>query len=218
MKRFTSWVVCGALTVGGVAIAASLDDFKEAVEQKGCTSIPYEDIRDSCKSNSEKVQEYCKGGRGPMTCDDLDPAGLTKQIENVKQKLEDLKQKKSDLEDKKSHSSDENEQKDLEAQIEAIADQIEKLESKLDEWKDKLEKEQDQINDRIDVGEQCLSYRKAVRDNFVDAKSKAKDESDPDIKPLAEKLVDKWEKGEEGHAKAIELANRAIEKCKEMRD
>lgn len=218
MKRLASWIVFGVITLGGVVIAASLDDFKAAVDQKGCASIPYSDIRDSCKSNSEKVQEYCKGGRGPITCDDLDPAGLKKQIENVKQKIEDLKQRKRDLEDKKSHSTDDNEQKDLESQIEAVADQLEKLESKLEEWKDQLDKEQHQIRDRIDIGRQCLGYRKAVRDNFLDAKSKAKDESDPDIKPLAEKLIKHWEDGEEGHKKAIELTDRAIEKCTGMRD
>jgi hypothetical protein len=45
----------------------------------------------------------------------------------------------------------------------------------------------------------------------------ARSETDPEIKPYAEKLVSKWESGESGHATAIRTYKEAVEKCKSMR-
>ena len=73
------------------------------------------------------------------------------------------------------------------------------------------------INDRIYNGEQCVSSREAVAGVFRDAKSSARSESDPDIKPLAEKLIAYWESEEPNHADEIAKYTRALEKCRAMR-
>ena len=51
---------------------------------------------------------------------------------------------------------------------------------------------------------------------FADAKYKLVRESNPDIKPFAEKIVKKIEAEESGHATVIELVQRGIAKCERM--
>ncbi len=51
---------------------------------------------------------------------------------------------------------------------------------------------------------------------FADAKDKLERESNPEIKPFAEKIVKKIESEESGHRTAIEIVQRGIEKCDRM--
>lgn len=54
------------LMLGGTTAAADkLDDFKEAVKQQGCYSIPYSDLRNTCTSQQNDVHPWCDGPRGP---------------------------------------------------------------------------------------------------------------------------------------------------------
>ncbi len=62
-----------------------------------------------------------------------------------------------------------------------------------------------------------MGYREAVARAFADAKSSAKSESDPEIKPYAEKLVKYWEEEEPGHATAIRYFKEAVANCRNMR-
>ena len=132
-----------------------------------------------------------------------------KQIENVKRKIEESKRDKAELESKKSNAKDDNERRDLEDKIAAKEKEIRELQDKVDAWERKLSNEKTAVSDRIYIGERCLGYREDVARAFQDAKSSAKSESDPQIKPYAQKLVEKYDAGERGHAEAIDITKRA---------
>jgi hypothetical protein len=91
MKRIGWLGLAGMFAFGGVVVAATLSDFKDAADRDGCESIPYEGIRRACSDNSKDVDDWCKRSDRKISCNDLDPAGLAKQIENVKQKVANLK-------------------------------------------------------------------------------------------------------------------------------
>lgn len=217
MRKLTLRLSVGAMLFGGAVLAASLNDFKEAVRNEGCDAIPYESIRSTCKSKSSDVNDWCKNSSKKWSCDDLDPSGLTKQIENVKRKIEELKREKDDLGSRKSNAKDDSERRDLEDKISAKEKEIRELEEKVAAWERKLSDEKTAVSDRTYIGERCLGFREDVARSFQDAKSSAKSESDAEIKPYAQKLVEKYEVGERGHTEAIDLTKRGIEKCKSMR-
>lgn len=217
MKRVSWHVVIGALVLGGAVAAATLNDFKDAVGREGCESIPYDGLRSTCQSKSRDVDDLCKNSSRPISCDGLDPNGLQKQIENAKQKIEDLKRERDELASKISNAKDDAERRELEDKKKEKEDKIYDLEKKVSEWESKLSNEKTEIGNRIYNGEHCVTAREEVARTFLDAKSSAKGESDPEIKPYADRLVDKWERGEPGHAESIRLYKEAVEKCKNMR-
>jgi chromosome segregation ATPase len=219
MRRVFRWTLVGALALGGAAAAASatLNDFKNADGKKGCESIPYEGIRGTCSSKSDSVNDWCKNSSRKISCEGLDPAGLAKQIENVKAKVADLKRERDELSSKISNAKDDSERKDLESKKKEKEDQIYDLEQKISTWERTLSDEKSDISNRIYNGEQCVGYRDEVARAFSDAKQNARSESDPQIKPYADKLVAYWESEESGHATAIRTYKEAVEKCKGMR-
>jgi hypothetical protein len=78
MTRVLGWTLVGLLGWGSVAEAdsATLDDFQNADGKKGCESIPYGSIRDTCSRKSESVKDWCKNSSRKISCDDLDRQGL----------------------------------------------------------------------------------------------------------------------------------------------
>lgn len=97
----------------------------------------------------------------------------------------------------------------------SVAD--DELQKKVDAWIKQLADEKDMAGKRKEVGETCVKYRLVVRKLFSDVKSKVQSEPDADAKQYVPKLVEKYTKAEEGHQKAIDFANRGIEKCNGMR-
>lgn len=217
MRRFFWQVVIGVLVLGGAVAAATLNDFKDAASREECGSIPYDGIRGTCKDRGRDVDDWCKSTSRPIKCDDLDPSGLTKEIENLKQKIENLKRERDDLASKIGSAKDDSERRDLEDKKKAKADEIYKFEKMVSDRESKLSSEKTEIGNRIYNGERCVGYREDVAKAFADAKSSAKSETDPEIKPYAEQLIKKWEAGEPGHATAIRNYKAAVEKCKGMR-
>lgn len=217
MRRHLGSVVMAVLVFGGVVAAATLSDFQAAVGREGCESIPYDGVRRTCMDSSRDVEEWCKRSDRKISCNDLDPSGLSKQIENVKQKVEVLKRTRDELHSKLGSAKDDQERRDLEAKKKDVEDEIYKLEKKISEWETQLSNEKSEIGNRIYNGERCVGYRESVAKSFYDAKLRASSESDPEIKPYAEKLIRKWEDGEPGHATAIRGYRDAVEKCKNMR-
>lgn len=207
----------GALCVSGLALAGIADDFKDASNRDGCEAIPYSSERSTCNSLGRDVDDWCKNSSRKWSCDDLDPSGLNRNIENVTSKINDLKREKSDLEDKRNRSSDANERKDLEKTIDEKKAQIEELEKKVDAWKKQIESEKSMARDRQDIGERCVANRIAVQNLFASMKAKVQSETDPDAMQYVAKLVDTYTRAETGHQEAINITNRGIEKCKGMR-
>ena len=230
MSRRVSWgVVLSIVLFAGLVFAstATLADFQAAVQEAdqghGCTSIPYEDLRESCTENHERVDDKCKVDA--LAC--KDPSGLIEKAKALKTKIEQLEQQKQDLEKQKDelsdeldHETDDQKKSDLQDKIHALGDaieakqkEIEDKSSKLDQMKDKLSKEKDDDDQRGDRGKECVAARTDVQRQFDSATSAAGDESDDQIKPLAEKLIHFWNDGKSGHQTAIDNAQRAVDKC-----
>ena len=212
-------MVCGDECVGARrgGRRSDLERLQGCRRQGGLRFDSYDGYRSSCKTAGEKVDEWCKNSSRPISCDGLDPSGLAKQIENVKQKISDLKREVEELASKISNAKDDSERRDLEDKKKAKENEIYELGKKVEGWESKLSSEKTAINDRIYNGEYCVGYRKDVAKAFADAKSSAQSESDPEIKPYAEKLIAKWTAGEPGHATAIRNYQQAVENCKSMK-
>jgi hypothetical protein len=215
--RIKLGITVGLLCAGGVVLANVADDFKDAANRDGCEAIPYSSERSSCISGGRDVEEWCKNSSKPWSCEDLDPSGLNRNIENVNRKIDDLKKEKDDLEYKRNNSSDEKERSDLETKIREKKDQIEELQAKVEGWKHQIDSEKSMARDRQDIGEHCVANRIIVQKIFASVKSRVQSESDPDAKQYVSTLVDKYTVAEKGHQEAINITNRGIDKCKGMR-
>jgi hypothetical protein len=108
-------IATGILCAGSVVLAGIADDFKDASNRDGCEAIPYSSERGDCVSGGRGVDDWCKNPSKPWSCDDLDPSGLNRNIDNVNGKINDLKKEKDDLESKRHNSKDDGERRDLEA-------------------------------------------------------------------------------------------------------
>ena len=63
--------------------------------------------------------------------------------------------------------------------------------------------------------EKCRDGRALIRDIFSDAVTQGKNESDSEIKPLAQKLVPYWEQGQKDHQQARDDAQAAADLCRD---
>lgn len=205
-------VVCGS----ALALASVGDDFKDAANRDGCEAIPYSSERSSCASAGRDVEDWCKNSSRRWSCDDLDPTGLNRNIENVNSKISDLKREKDELESKRNNAKDDSERRDLEKKIDEKKAQIEDLGKKVDAWTRQLSDEKSKARDRADIGERCVANRVTVQKLFASVKDKVQRESDPDAKQYVSRLVDKYTAAEKGHQEAIDITNRGVQKCKGM--
>lgn len=217
MKRATVLGVMGVLAASAIAVASIADDFKDAAGKKGCEAIPYSSERGTCTSASRDVDDWCKSSSRRWSCDDLDPTGLNRNIENVTNKINELKKQRDDLDYKKNNTSNEDERKEYERQIEELKAQIAEFERKVEEWKRQLNEEKSEAARREEIGTRCVQYRVAVQKIFADMKDKVQRETDPDAKQYISTLVGIYSDGEKGHQEAIDITNVGIAKCHAMR-
>lgn len=220
-RRIFLFLITTALFLSGhYVLAQTVDDFKEAVSNKGCESIPYRDLRDRCSDKQQYVHgsESCDGQRSCKT--------LGREVKRQQNLLaialtncDALKQSKADLENEKSDvgSDDEELKSQLERKIDQIQAQIDQQQKYIDDLKANIETNRTSVNERIGRGEKCQDARRQVQDVFKDATSKAKDESDDQIKPLAGQLVDKWEESGRSHEEELGGVITVLNLCKDLR-
>lgn len=214
MNKLSWGIVIGSLAMSGAVVATTLNDFKEAASRKYCLSIPYEGLRDTCGRKSEEVDDWCK--RRQISCEDLNPAGVVNKIENVKRKVSDLKRERDELSSKLSDAKEDGERRAIEDKRKGKENEIYDLEQKIDRWESDLSNERKAVSDRIYNGEHCVGFREEVRRIFSEAKSRAKSESDAEIKPYTDQLISHWESEEAGHETVLGRYKVAVEKCKQL--
>jgi len=205
-----------ALLLAQVANADNLQSFKDAEREKGCASLPYSSLRGNCKSKQEGVEQWCKHEK--RQCRDLGTRGLLDAIDGMTRKVESLKSDKDSLSSKKAHAKDDSEKRDLENKITDVEKQIYELNGRMDAHKRQVDENKTNIRDRIYRGERCRDHRRDVQEVFKDATSRAKSESDPEIKPLAQKLLDRWDESTRSHEGEIDTVKQIIEDCRECLD
>jgi DNA repair exonuclease SbcCD ATPase subunit len=214
----SKWMMASVVVLvsSSMAFADKLDDFKRAVGETGCKTIPYSDLQENCGKQGEPMHDYCDAKKGPVTCDrEGISRELTNNLEKEKRNLDDLKRKRSDLDDKKSRSSDDNEKNKLQAEIDQVDKDIYAAGKAIDAAKDAIDKRKELVNNSIYNLGKCLDYRKAVMNTFGYAQDKVRGENDtPEITELARKLRDMYEEEKRGHNIAITYKENALATCK----
>ena len=214
-RAFLLLIVLLTIWAGHAAIAQSVDDFKAAVDKDGCESIPYSDLRSGCNDKQQDVHtgETCDG---PRSCQGLETDKFEERIKIENMCLNTLKPLRDGFSNQKSELESDEEKRLIENVISEIQTEIDAAGSKIDASKRSIEANRGKINSRITTGEKCRKSRETVQAFFDQAMSKAKDESDPDIKPLADQLVSKWEASTRDHNGEVDRVNKVIDDCKKL--
>ena len=181
----------------------TLADWQEALAAskrgKGCESIPYSTERTKCINASAEVEESCK--KDAWSCDAMGTKSLKASITALSVHIDNLKTERKDLQGK---------------ELTAKNKQISEKTAILADLEKRLEADLDKIKDRHDRGEKCLKARKAVQVVFKRAEDAAQSVSVPNIKVIAEQLIDYWQTKGTEHQKAladVELGVKKCEKC-----
>jgi hypothetical protein len=216
LSLILAFVVVG---IGMGVRAQTLEEYKAAAEAadhgEGCTSIPSADLRDRCKRASDFVEQECK--QKPFGCKDLlENQALASSIKGKEDSIESLKKQKDDLERKKSDASD-SDKRDIEDKINDLEKQIDNESRSLEDMKKALATDRSDAGIRADQGRRCLEARNDVQYLFTSARSSAQSESDAGKKPLADKLVDYWERRRADHEDAVNKTKEAIEYCEKCK-
>lgn len=219
MQRITIFLLASCFVLRTSAASADpLSDFKDAVGQVGCASIPYSDLRGSCRTEQSNLHDYCDGARGPITCDS---ESITRQLKDALDKerksVESLKDKKRSLEDQKSRANDDTEKSRLSREIDQVDRDIYDAGKRVDQAIAELETRKKLVDSAIYTIEKCIDYRRAVMNFYAYALDKVRGESDDDLKPLARQLRDKYEESKRGHEIAIDNKKNALDTCKNSR-
>lgn len=201
-----------------LARADKKGEFEEAVRNDGCEAIPYSTLRSRCLDRRSDVREWCKTDKWNCDSGELGIGKLLENIERMKVKIEGLKTELEGWKTKRSAARDDGARREAEQKIDAIEREIYDLHGKVDAHRRRVEDNRTELRERVYRGEKCRDSRKDVQEIFKDAKSQAKGESAPEIRPLAEKLVEKYERGERTHDEQIEDVKRGIGKCKDKLD
>jgi CDGSH-type Zn-finger protein len=212
MKAITPLLVLA--TLSSTALADKLDDFKDAVTRDGCDSIPYSDLRSSCRSQQSDVHPWCDGSRGPVTCDSGATGNLRVRLVGEQRRLAELSEKRRDLEDKRSRSADDNDKAKLTNEIEGVEKDIEATKKEIEIVSADIEKRRELVDKTIYTLGKCIDYRRAVMNVFAYATDKVRGESEPDIKPYAEILRNKYPEQIRGHEEQIGGRTNALAQCK----
>jgi hypothetical protein len=207
-------VVACATVAWHSASAQSADDFKAAARSKGCESIPYEMLIVACKQHQAAADELCKGE--PWTCEGLGTKAIRAEIAAVTAKIESLKDERDGMRNQMT-GADGEKKDNLDAKtadLEAVA--AENTES-LAALEKTLDADLAEIDPRLDKGKKCRDERNAVREVFAAAAQTAHQETDAVKKPLADALIEGWNKDRDERAKAQKRVNEGIEQCEKSR-
>ena len=180
-------------------------------DEKGCLSIPYPDRQDSCQRKQDEVTKFCK--ESSSSCGDMDPKRIQKEIEKVKTERDALKAQKEDLERQRSSLTDDQAKREVEDKLKEIERKLYELDRTRGDLERQVSEATKEVNDRLYVAKACRDARLAVQEVFRDARSRAYDESDAEIRPLARRLAEFWEKGDQKHEQSVANAKAAVENC-----
>jgi hypothetical protein len=193
-----------------------LKDFQNAInymqDDKGCLSIPYPSRQEACQRKQADVNRWCKES-GPWSCENADPKAMQKDIELLKTEREGLKDQLEKLKQRASSLTSDQDKRDNEDQSKETERKLYELERKRQGLEHEVADSTKSVNDRYYVAKSCLAARTEVQDVFKDAKSSANSEGDADIAPLAKRLAQSWEQGEQKHQEAIKGAAAAVNSC-----
>ncbi len=174
MKVGSAKVIVPLVLMGllGTALADKLSDFKSAVSNDGCESIPYSDYRSTCSSQQSPVHDWCDGGRGAVSC----PGGEsgTRQVRDAVDKaqraLEAAKEAKRNADSNRGKSNPTDDQKRAaEEEYKKTSEGVDQAEKALEQAKKELEARGKLVSEALYNIDKCLDYRHAVMNVFSSA-------------------------------------------------
>jgi hypothetical protein len=217
-RRIVRQTLMALLIAASPALADKLDDFRDAVTGDGCDSLPYSDLRNTCRSQQSEVHPWCDGARGPINCTaGVRTDDIKRQLDTEQQRQNGLKDKRRDVDDKRSRASDDAEKAKWKTELESVEKEIEASKKKIEDLKADLDKRKDFVDKATYTLGKCIDYRRAVMNVFEYATDKVRGESDSDIKPYAQRLRDKYPVAISGHKEQIDNKTNALETCKKER-
>jgi hypothetical protein len=77
-------------------------------------------------------------------------------------------------------------------------------------------KDRETAKERRDNAKECLERRQYVRKIYSDARDRLRDESDAEIKPLADEIIRKIEEGRSGHEDVMRDTENRAKKCDDV--
>lgn len=198
------------------AHADTLGDFQDAAAQKGCASIPYTSVRSECGNAQDRVNQWCKGGMGEISCKSIGAlSGVRTNIAGIRSKLGSLESSRKGLEKQLSSTSDAAQKKTIQTDIKEIDEDIYDLEGKIAALEGQIAKDTAVINQRIEIGQGCVQARKDVQTLFLEARTKASTETDDDVEVIATQLIAYWDKERDIHAIPIRDYEGAVKLCQD---
>lgn len=198
-----------------IVVAQSLDDWKTALtaanNDQGTPSIPYESLRRTAAEQQDIVNNLCKT---EWSCKSLGTKSIREDInDRLPGKINENKNTLTNLNNDLAKAVTDDEKRSIQEKIKKLDEETERLSNLLKNKTESLKNDLQEIDTRITQGTNCKNARLAVRKAFQDAIDKAKNESDPDIKAIANQLITYWEKGNQKHVEAVTKADEGIEIC-----
>ena len=179
LKRWVMGVVlAGSLGLGGLVLASDALVLKAmaraANEGKGCTAIPYVTLETECHKYQIEKNNVC--------------GNFTSEHREVQKMLNELEEDKRKLEQAKSRN---------------YKDSIPALEKSIEQLRANMKRIKAKAASKIQGCNECIAARKRVQRVFGDAKTMLKGETDPELKPYAERLIQYYETEANAHQTPI---------------
>jgi uncharacterized protein YPO0396 len=184
-------------------------------DDKGCLSIPYSDAQSTCIRKQDEVNKWCKDS-GPFNCDSVDPKQLQRQVEKLKTQRDELTTEKTKLDRARSAERDEQVKRDIEARLAKVDAEITALNSSRAVLERQVLDGSRTCKARLDVAKACRDYRANVQEVFSGVRSRANSETDPNVVPLARKLIAWWDERYRRHEEQLSAVKRAVEICEQV--
>jgi len=185
-------------------------------DEKGCFSIPYADAQSTCSRKQDEVNKWCKNS-GPFNCDTVDPKQLQRQIETLKTRRDELTAERGNLvKAAKDAASAKQPTQEIDASIAKVDAAIAALNNSRAVLERQVLEASRTCNERLNIAKSCRDYRANVQEVFSGVRSRANNETDPKIVPLARRLIAWWDERYRSHEEQLSAVKRAVETCERV--
>lgn len=221
-----SFLTLGALMLlmnSGQLQAATPEEYLKVEGKKECSSIPDSSLNSKCFAAQTNVKDYCKEfDQGDIGgCKTLKTRELNKTMDEGKGQIKNLENDKRDLISKRDSAKEQDERDKISAEIKAKDEAIAILEKEINQMSRTVEDNRSRAAGLANRAQRCRESRIDVAEIFGKATEMAKaDQSSDnvDIKRIAPKLIDEWERTSDNHAKTIIQTQEKFLYCKAVEE
>lgn len=201
MKRFFCVLIFLVAVIGTPSWSvAEIDktkenEFKQASENEGCKSIPYSDLEEKCKDESQRVEGICKTEK--LACTELENDQTAASKNNDVKKLQQIRDESYRRQGRAEHCVEA--RKTVRLFFEKAKT---KVESEKKKFEDELSNDQDELRNRnkkrtVELIEESIAYYERMID-------------------YAQKILAGFKEGEPTHIKSIEDYETVVKNCEKF--